>query len=168
MCRPAIPKGDEMKFRNIFTVSLIVFLSLLLCGIAGAATYNWGEGDMYQQLKAVFSTGSNGHHHDGTDSRELGSSTENPTFATDIVASGHKKGVTTNVSTASNLTSAALAYGVIALQGGSAKNITLANGSIGQMVTIYMSVYDGGAITIGDYGPVNIVKTGWTTIQFGG
>lgn len=154
-----------MKFRYI-VASLIVFL-FLFSGVASATTYNWGEGDLFQALKGAFSTGSNGHHHDGTDSRRMGETTENPTFATNVVASGHKTGVTTNVSTESNLTSAALGYGVIAMQGNiAAKNITIASGVKGQMVTIYMSQYNGANITIGDFTATPITKTGWSTIVF--
>ena len=51
-----------------------------------------------------------------------------------IFASGHRSGVTQNVSTASNLTSAALAYGVMDMRAGSAKSIALANGVPGQAI----------------------------------
>jgi len=79
-----------------------------------------------------------------------------------ILSSGHKEGVTTNVSTESNLVSAALAYGVIQLQAGSAKSIALSDGTPGQMVTIISTVYDGKTITITD-DQVNDAVFGTTT-----
>jgi len=85
-------------------------------------------------------------------------------------ANGYKDGVTTNVSTESNLTSAAVAYGIIKLEAGSAKSIALADGTAGQMVTIMMSVYDGKTITITDdqvgSSVFTMTKTGWDDIAF--
>jgi len=85
-----------------------------------------------------------------------------------IIANGHEDGVTTNVSTESNLLSAALAYGVIQIQAGSAKSIALANGVKGQMVTILMTVYDGKTVTITDdqvsSAVFTMTKTGWDDI----
>ena len=88
-----------------------------------------------------------------------------------ILANGHKDGVTTNVSTESNLTSAALAYGVIQLQAGTAKTVSLAAGTAGQMVTIIMTTVDGASITISDdrvSGTLQdaVVETGWDDIVF--
>jgi hypothetical protein len=87
-----------------------------------------------------------------------------------IIANGHKDGVTTNVSGESNLNSAALAYGTILLQAGSAKSIALADGVKGQMVTISMSVYDAKTVTITDDQVSSDVfpmtKTGWDDIAF--
>jgi len=152
--------------RRKVLVVLIAFM-FLFGGIANATVYNWGQADLFKQLKAAFGTTSDGHNHDGTNSRSLGTSTENPTFATSIVAAGFREGVTVNVSTESSLTSAALAYGVIAMEGGSAKSIGLADGVPGQMVMIYCSVYDGGAITIDRLSyPLTTHGTGWDTIQF--
>ena len=95
----------------------------------------------------------------------------NSTFAGDsvvtIIANGHKDGVTTNVSTESNLTSAALAYGVILIEGGSAKSIALADGVKGQMVTIIMTVYDGKTVTVtDDQVGAATTKTGWDDLPF--
>jgi len=91
-------------------------------------------------------------------------------FQSTVSAVGSKTGVTTNVSTESNLTSAALAYGVIKLQAGSAKTISIANGVKGQMVTVMMTVYDGGNITLSDddVAPGAFTKTGWDDIVFSG
>jgi len=86
-----------------------------------------------------------------------------------VLANGHKEGVTTNVSLETNLTSAALNYGIILLQAGSAKSIALADGTPGQMITIISSVYDGKTITITDDGVNDVVfgdttATGWDDI----
>lgn len=88
-----------------------------------------------------------------------------------ILANGHKDGVTTNVSTESNLTSAALNYGVIKLVAGSAKYISLAAGTPGQMLSIIMTTYDAGSITITDdyvssTAQAAVVTTGWDDIVF--
>ena len=127
-----------MKFKSLILALLILFLSV---GSANAFVLNFREGDIGEKLNYAFSSGIN------------------------II--GNKTGVTTNVSTESSLTSAALNYGAIALQAGSAKTIGLADGVPGQMITIYMSVYDGGAITISRAAfPETTHGTGWTTIQF--
>jgi hypothetical protein len=86
-----------------------------------------------------------------------------------ILANGHKEGATANVSTESNLTSAALAYGIILLEAGSAKSIALADGTPGQMITIISSTYDGKTITITDDSVNDVVfgdttATGWDDI----
>lgn len=161
-----LPKKEMRDMRRKVLVALIAFM-FLFGGIANATVFNWGEGDLFRALKAVFGTTSDGHSHDGTNSRSLGTSTTNPTFATNIVAAGAKEGLTVNVSTESSLTSAALAYGVINLEAGSAKTIGIDNGVPGQMVTIYMSVYDGGNITISSTGSPNSgPATDWTSIVF--
>jgi hypothetical protein len=86
-----------------------------------------------------------------------------------LYGSGMRGGVTANVSTESHLTSAALAYGVIDMRAGSAKTIALANGVIGQMITIVLTVYDGATVTITDDGlsasaQALLKKTGWDDI----
>lgn len=100
-------------------------------------------------------------------------STENYTFKTTVVASGHKEGVTTNVSTESNLTSAALAYGVIAVTYSKNKYVNIAAGVKGQMVTIYIADTTGKGPS--DYYTItddyvaaasSAAKTGWDDIQF--
>lgn len=84
-----------------------------------------------------------------------------------IYANGYAGGVTSNVSTESNLTSAALAYGFIRIAGGGpAKYLTLADGEAGQMLTIQMVARDGANVVIGNYGPTMGTKTGWSTITF--
>jgi len=149
-------------------LAILIVFAFLFTGIANATVYNWGEGDLFRALKAAFGTTDDGHNHDGTNSRSLGTSTENPTFATNVVAAGCKEGVTVNVSTESNLDSAALAYGVIQIEAGSAKTISIANGTKGQMVCIIMSVYDEGDITLSDDGIIEgtFTKTGWDDIVF--
>jgi len=85
-----------------------------------------------------------------------------------LYSNGYKDGVTTNVSTESNLLPAALAYGVIKIEAGSAKSISIANGSPGQMLTIIMTVYDGGTVTLTDdqVASGTVTKTGWDDIAF--
>jgi hypothetical protein len=71
------------------------------------------------------------------------------------------------VSTSSTLTSAALSYGVINLQVGSAKTIGLNDGVPGQMVTIICSVRDGKNVVISKTAfPVTTHSTGWNTLTF--
>ena len=85
-----------------------------------------------------------------------------------LYTNGMHDGVTTNVSTETNLDSAALAYGVILLQAGSAKSITLSAGTAGQMVSIIMTVYDGKTITLTDdqVSGETVAETGWDDIAF--
>ena len=71
-------------------------------------------------------------------------------------ANGYQDGVTSNVSGESNLTSAALAYGIIliadtgALDGSNARYIALANGTPGQMLTIQLVAATAGTLYITD------------------
>jgi hypothetical protein len=88
-----------------------------------------------------------------------------------ILASGHKEGVTTNVSSESNLTSAELAFGVIyrnGLNNTVAYRTALANGTPGQMVTIILGAVTSGTWVITDDGIAPAVftmtKTGWDDI----
>jgi len=83
-----------------------------------------------------------------------------------LYSNGYKDGVTTNVSTESNLTSAALSYGVVKLEIGSSKSISIANGSAGQMVTFIVTTAGGGTVTITDdqVGAGVVTKTGWDDI----
>jgi hypothetical protein len=154
-----------MKYRNMITAILIVAL-IFAFATANATVYNWGEGDLFRALKAVFGTTSDGHNHDGTNSRLLGTTASNPTFATNVVAAGHKAGVTTSVSTASGIDSAALAYGVIQFSAGTTKTIDIDAGVPGQMITLKAA--DAGVnVTINPslYAIPNTAHTGWATIQ---
>lgn len=84
-----------------------------------------------------------------------------------VAATGYKEGETTNVSTESSLTSAALAYGLISLQVGSAKTIGLSDGDVGQMITVRCSVRDGASAVIWKYATATpITCTGWSTLTF--
>jgi len=90
-----------------------------------------------------------------------------------LYANGYKSGVTTNVSSESNLTSAALAYGVIqkvAPDSTADVQVALANGTAGQMLTIIVTTAAAGA---GDWiitddgiapGVFTMTKTGWDDI----
>lgn len=84
-------------------------------------------------------------------------------------ANGYKDGVTTNVSTESNLTSAALAYGIVKLEIGSTKYINLASGTAGQMITFIVTTAGGGTVYITDDKVSSTlqaatVTTGWDDI----
>lgn len=89
-----------------------------------------------------------------------------------VLTNGHKSGVTSNVSTESNLTSAALAYGVVELTGHtSAKYVTLANGTPGQMITFIMTEYNTATLYITDdkvsvATAAALLATGWDDIAF--
>lgn len=110
-----------------------------------------------------------------TDINVQGNSTFDGSTVT-IIANGHRDGVTTNVSGESNLTSAALAYGVIkladtgALNGSDARYIALANGEKGQMVTIQLVSATGGTLYITDdkvdSSVFTMTKTGWDDLAF--
>ena len=155
--------------RKVLTV-LVVFM-FLFAGAANATVYNWGQTDLFKQLKAAFGTTSDGHSHDGTNSRSLGTSTENPTFATNVVAAGFKEGVTVNVSSESSLTSAALAYGYITKVTSDHpaildNTVGLANGVPGQMITITMTTLTQSWIIHAAYITGGTTTTGWTTLTF--
>jgi hypothetical protein len=86
-----------------------------------------------------------------------------------ILANGHKEGVTTNVSTESNLTSAALAYGVVEFVIGSTKYVNLADGTPGQMVTFTVTTAGGGTLYITNdkvSAATSGTFTGWDDIAF--
>jgi len=92
-----------------------------------------------------------------------------------LYSSGYKDGVTTNVSGETNLTSAALAYGVItladtgSLDGSDCRYISLANGTPGQMVTIWLYAATAGTLYITDDKVITstMTKTGWDDIALG-
>jgi len=84
-----------------------------------------------------------------------------------ILANGHKEGVTTNVSTESNLTSAALAYGVVKVNSGTTRYVSIADGTPGQMITFTLATVDGGTFVItDDYKASADTKTGWDDLTF--
>lgn len=89
-------------------------------------------------------------------------------FWSNVVATGHKAGITTNVSTSSTLTSAALGSGVISMIGHtSAKTIGLNDGVPGQMVTIILTLRQGANVIISKTSfPVTTHSTGWNTLTF--
>lgn len=83
------------------------------------------------------------------------------------------EGVTYNVSGESNLTSAALAFGVIllndvgAIDGDDARFISIADGSQGQVVTIMLIGDTGGTLYItDDKTNTTMTKTGWDDLAF--
>lgn len=85
-------------------------------------------------------------------------------FETSVVASGHKEGVTTMVSTATHVQSAGLAFGIIQKQLDSPadQNGTIDDGTIGQMVTIVLT-QKGGA---GNFILTPTTMTAFATITF--
>jgi len=86
-----------------------------------------------------------------------------------VLVNGHKEGVTSNVSSESHLTSAALGYGFVNMVAGVERRIYLANGTKGQMVTLACSAKDVKNIVISKvYGApaFTMTTTGWTTITF--
>ena len=94
-----------------------------------------------------------------------------------VLANGHKEGVTLNASGETNLTSAALAYGVIkladtgALDGADKRYISLANGTPGQMVTITLVAATAGTLYITDdklaaAAATALLSTGWDDLAF--
>lgn len=87
-------------------------------------------------------------------------------------ANGYGDGVTTNVSSESNLLAAALAYGVIiksAADGTAAQNtVGLANGTAGQMVTIMLTLKGTNSFVIDEtcLAGASTINTGWATLTF--
>lgn len=97
------------------------------------------------------------------------------TFYTNGYGDNGTTSVTTNVSSESNLTSAALAYGVILkedLDSTSSVYVTLANGTPGQMLTIIMLAHTGTGdwVITDDYvDPTTgaaLVNKGWDDLTF--
>ena len=135
-----------MKFRSIVLSILILFLSVGT--LYANAPSNFLEGDIAQKL--------------------------NHAFASQVNIVGNKNGVTLNVSGESNLTSAALAYAVITLAdhgtGVLTRQISIANGVPGQMVTIvilaYTGTFTGLYITDDGVASSTMTKTGWDDICF--
>ena len=87
-----------------------------------------------------------------------------------IFGSGMRGGVTANTSNASNLTSAALDYGVITKTGLAYTNdykVNLAAGVPGQVITIILTAVASGSYVITDDGvaaSLSATKTGWDDI----
>ena len=85
-----------------------------------------------------------------------------------VYATGHKSGVTADPTTGTNLNAASLAYGVILVDSGSARVITIADGAIGQMITFICNSADGKTYIISDDSAAEgaITNTGWDDISF--
>jgi hypothetical protein len=95
--------------------------------------------------------------------------TGNLKFKTTVVATGYKEGVTTNVSTESNLTSAALAFGFIRRTQDSPTDIVvgIVAGVKGQMVTIQLIAKAAGNYVISKTGMIGSgPATGWSLLTF--
>jgi hypothetical protein len=81
-----------------------------------------------------------------------------------LYANGYKGGVTTNVSSESNLTSAALAYGFVQFVAGTAKTICIYAGTPGQMLTLLGCATTTITIDQRAYPVVAGAHTGWNSI----
>lgn len=95
---------------------------------------------------------------------DVATNPDNYVFQSTVQASGSKTGVTTSVSQASNLDSAALAYGVIKFASGTAKTITIAAGVPGQMVTLVEEATVAITIDPRKYPLAPVARTGWNSI----
>ena len=90
-------------------------------------------------------------------------------FDATLFRSGHSSGSTTLVFSASHITSAQLAFGLIqkVMAGGSDLTNEISDGTRGKQITLALSTKGGGGNwIIGDDTLGNITKTGWTTITF--
>lgn len=85
-----------------------------------------------------------------------------------IYTNGYMGGVTTNVSTESTLTSAALAYGIIDVRAGKDKTVGLNDGTAGQMITVVLTTRPTGLTYVISRTafPATTRATGWATITF--
>ena len=117
----------------------------------------------------VFAYRSGGSYNEGFPGRIDGSitATGSMKFKSNFFASGHDDGATNMASGASHISSAWLAFGMIIkdeIDAPSDQTRSIANGTVGQMVTIQLTTKTNSNWIIGADGP--IVTTGWTTITF--
>ncbi len=88
-------------------------------------------------------------------------------FQTTIFATGHNAGATTMASEASHILAAGLAFGIITkaeIDAAADQTRALADGTIGQMITLQLTTKTNNNWIIGDDFP--ITNTGWSTITF--
>lgn len=147
------PQFKEGSMKRLFTILVII---LLLMENYALATVGVNDIDGYVgEATNIYFKGQNV----STDGSKV-----------TVLANGHKEGVTTNVSTESNLTSAALAYGVICIEHSTQRYVSLADGTAGQMLTIIMTSIGTGDLpyTITDdyLADSGVRKTGWDDIAF--
>lgn len=147
--------------RKLF-IYLAILASLILASTAWAVVAV-EEDDSYEGEAVTLNFEGQGVHCSMTGS----------TYTVAMYANGHNEGVTTSVSSESNLTSAALAYGVIKKVGNDSTadlKVALANGTQGQMITIVITT---ACASSGDYvitddgissGVFTMTKTGWDDI----
>ena len=163
----------KKRMKQLFSVFLAALLIVLASSAYAVVNVQDDGSDMGVAVSLNFDGGITTSTDGSTVTVDPTTSTENYTFQTTVIASGHKEGVTTNVSTESNLTSAALSYGVIAVTFSKNKYVNIAAGVKGQMVTIYIVATTGRGpsdyFTItDDYVPASssVAKTGWDDIRF--
>lgn len=139
-----------------FFVFAIVIALLSLSSYAGAAIAVQKDG-VYVADAAKINAG-----------RAINATFDNYDTVT-FLANGHKEGTTTNVSTESHLTSAALAYGYIRHTQDSPgdKTVDIEDGSPGQMVTISLTAKAAGNYIISKTCTATPVTcTGWSLLTF--
>lgn len=88
-----------------------------------------------------------------------------------LLANGHEDDATTNVSTESNLTSAALAYGLVEVEFSKTRYVALEDGTEGQMITFLVTSTTGKGTSDAFYitddkvaASWGMTKTGWDDI----
>jgi len=137
--------------KKLFSVAVVIALLLSLSGMALASVGYKKDGDNEGNATSI-------------DVRN--GLTEFDGSTVTLYANGYKDGVTTNVSTESNLTSAALAYGFVKVVIGSSRNVSIGDGTAGQMMTFIVTTAGGGTFTITDDYVASgaVTKTGWDDI----
>ena len=145
--------------KKLLVIALVMLLAAPCFGAVGVRDKNQVDGEQYVGEASSITI-------DGQEVSFDGSKVT-------ILANGHKSGVTTNVSGESNLTSAALAYGVISKVGNDSTSdvqVALANGIPGQMLTVVITT---ACASTGDYvitddgiapAVFTMTKTGWDDI----
>ncbi len=155
-----------MKFVRI---ALAISLILLSASVSDASVGIKRNGTNQGVATDINFTGGTISDDGSTFTVDSDATADNFTFQSGIISNGYNSGSTTNASGASHLTSAWLAFGYIQKGGSdtSSERYGLADGSIGQCITISLS-----AITAGSTGYVidenaqdtAITNTGWDTI----
>lgn len=151
-----------MKKRFIFIIALF----LLAVSTPSYALVNWGESDLYQQLKRVFN---NSSANTDTPSQISGfTATNDVTFRTSLIAAGRVNGASTVASSSTNLLPANLPYVLLRkfVSGGggldTTPGTTLQNGTIGQVLVLQIA----GLMAGGTWVLTPTTKTGFTSITF--
>lgn len=147
--------------KKLLAFALVMLLAAPCFGAVGITDSNDTDGETYRGEATTIKISGQETSFDGS--------------KVTILANGHKEGVTTNVSTESHLQAAALAYGVISVNFSASRKVYIANGTPGQMVTIYIASTAGmgtaDTFVISDTGvsgatATALKSTGWTTLTF--